>query len=331
MNPFFAFCALLFFSSCASLPLFAQEWGGYGDYQTFDLSAGWRRDNLDWKVSDMKGGNNCTYAKAKSHLHFNDIELYSIKGKLRFLGARYYVRLTGTYSSSFKGKAKEQFKLYSPYAFCKDLYSFYSDQPIKKESEFYDFNLVVGYPLLFCNCNLSITPLIGFAYDRQNIRVKNGGSHSSSSFSLSSSNEFCDSHSSDPFSSSSSSDVASKLGIKEGHHASGYRFSWYGPLAGFDFTYRLGSCWTFCGEFQGHFLNQVHRQSDAHSGISFVDHYHHSGSAYGFDGNLAASVALCEGWYSALEVDYKWNKAETKHDQLDWDSIGIHLALGFIF
>ena len=301
------------------------------DYVTFELGAGWRRDNLDWKVSNMKGG----YHKSTdvdSHICFDDIDIYNLKGKLRFLGAHYYVRLAASYGISYKGRAKEHFEIDNPCLFCYDVYSIHTNNHIKRQSEFYDFNIAVGYPFLLCGCKLSIIPLIGFAYDRQRLKVRQKHDNSSSSFSVDCcSNEFCSTPCSDPFSSSSDSEIASTLGIKSHHDSANYRFSWYGPLAGVDIVYSLDNCWTLYTEFQGHFLNQVHRKRSSHTGIGFVDRYHHSGSAYGFDGTFGSCFIICEDWYCAIDVDYKWWKGDSKHDKLDWDSIGVNVSLGCMF
>lgn len=325
------FYSLLLLSSLISSSSFA-DWGGRSnDYQTLEIGVGWRRDNLDWKVTDMEGGDSDYLTGVDSHIRFDDIDMYTISGKLRFLGCHYYVRLSGSYAHSYKGQAKEHFVIDNPCLFKCDTISIHTNNNIKRRSEFYDFNLAVGYPFLFCNCKLSLVPLIGYAYDRQRIRVSQEHD-SSSSFSIDSSyNVFCSNPSSDPFDSSSSSEIASALGIHNHHDSASYRFSWYGPFAGIDLLYNLDNCWTLYGEFQGHFLNQVHRKRKSNTGVHFVDHYHHTGSAYGFDGNVGTCFLLCDEWYCNIDVDYKWWKGDSKHDKLEWDSIGVNVSLGVMF
>jgi len=327
----FFFYSFLFLSTLNGATSFAAGCGNCSDYQTFEIGVGWRRDNLDWRVKDMEGDYSETHAD--SHIRFDDIDMYTLKGKLKFFGAHYYVRLAGTYAISDKGRAKENFSIENPCLFCYDTISVDTNNHIKRKSEFYDFDLAVGYPFLCLDCKLSIIPLVGFSYHRQSINVRQKSDYSSDSFSVSScSNAFCSTPSSDPFSSaSSSSDIASVLGIKTHHDSANYRFSWYGPLAGVDLIYSLDNCWTLYAEFEGHFLSHVHRKRKSHTGVGFVDDYHHSGWAYGFDGSFGTCFTICEDWYCNIDFDYKWWKSDSKHDKLQWDSIGANVSLGYMF
>ncbi len=326
------FYSLLISSTFTAALVSADSWtNNCYDYQTLEIGTGWRRDNLDWKVSNLRGGHS-KETDVDSHIHLNDIDMYELKGRLKFLGSHYYVRLTGSYAISYKGRAKEQFDIDNSCLFSRDKYSIHTSNHIKRQSEFYDFNLAVGYPFLYLDCHLSVIPTIGYAYDRQRLKVNQKHDHSSSSFSLdSSSNVFCSDLSSNPFSSSDSSEIASKLGIENHHDSANYRFSWYGPFIGMDMIYTVDNCWTLYAEFQGHFLNQVHRKRRSHTGVTFVDNYHHSGSAYGFDGSFGTCFNVCEDWYCVINVDYKWWRGDSKHDKLEWDSIGINASLGYVF
>jgi hypothetical protein len=62
--------------------------------QSIEFGAGWRRDKLDWKVKDMESSY-ISHADVDSHIRYNDIDMYTINGKFRWVGKNYYIRLSG--------------------------------------------------------------------------------------------------------------------------------------------------------------------------------------------------------------------------------------------
>lgn len=340
--------------------------------ESIEFGAGWRRDTLDWKVKHLDSSY-ISHADVDSHIRFNDIDMYTVNGKFRWVGTNYYIRLSGMYGLSEKGRAKQHFNIEDSYLFCSDSVSVHTSNRIKRNSEFYDFDLAVGYPLTFFCCRLAIIPTIGFSYDRQriNVREKHHSSSSSycschhrhrdrdrhlepitpidkdkrrhrrhhhsdsssSSFSVdSSSNPFRCTPSSNPFSSSSSSEnIASALGLSNDRESANYRFSWYGPLAGVDIAFALDPCWTLFAEFEGHFLNSVHRKRKSWTGVYFVDDYHHKGWAYGFDGTVGTTFCFYSAWFSSINIVYKWWKGHSKDDELHWKSVSANVTIGYIF
>lgn len=309
--------------------------------QSLEMSAGWRRDDLDWKTNKLRGKGIRGYVNSK--IHFKDIDFYTLSAKAKWVGTNYYIRASAEYGLSTKGRADEEFYLKSREV----VYplSISTSDSVKRNSEVYDFDLAAGYPFTFCDCSLSITPLIGFSYHRQHFRVKEKSPHSGgccydetssfkgSSFCVKSSNPFVyDDISSNPFASSSYSDqIASELGLFNWHRTDSYRFTWYGFYLGMDIAYALDSCWTIFTELEGHFLNRCHRKRKSWTGVSYVDSYHHQGWAYGFNGVFGLTYAFSTSWYSILSVDYDWWKSDNKHDCLKWEKAGAKIGLGYMF
>ncbi len=305
--------------------------------QSLEFAVGWRRDTLKWKVKDMESSY-CSSMNADSRIRFDDIDMYTLSGKLRWVGRNYYIRLSGMYGLSDKGRAKQHFNIEDSSLFCyEDSISVNTDNHIKRRSEFYDFELAVGYPLEFCSCRLIVVPLIGFSYDRQRIRVREKHHHSSSSssssyFSVDSSNPFKSCESSNPFSCSSSTrNIASEIGLSNQKDSANYRFSWYGPLAGVDIAYALDECWTLFTELEGLFLNNLHRKRKSWTGVGFVDDYHHKGWAYGFDALVGTTFMIQGNWFSTISIEYKWWKGHSKNDELHWKSVNVNASIGYIF
>ena len=132
------------------------------------FNVGWRRDNLDWKLHHLRS--DCFYGCINDHVHFKDINSYTVSGKAKWFSSDYYVRVSAEYGWTEKGRAHEDFHLHSPYLY-DSAYIFTSD-PVKRRSEVYDFDGAVGYPFQLCCSRLWIAPLIGFSFHRQHILVK---------------------------------------------------------------------------------------------------------------------------------------------------------------
>lgn len=325
-----------------------------------ECSVGWRRDSLDWKVRDMDSS--YIRGKAKSHIKFDDINSYTLSAKAKWAGSAYYVRFSGEYGLTDKGRAEERFRIKSPYLYYP--VGVTTDEPIKRRSEVYDINAAVGYPFSFFCCRLNIIPLIGFSFHRQHLRVKedehfscysscsssscSGSScsscsshsscseffdyHSSDSFFVESSNPFRSSPSSDPFQRSSSDpNIASALGLGNPHRTQNYRFTWYGFYLGTDIAFALDSCWTLFSEIEFHFLDRAHRKRKSWTGVDFVDEYHKEDWAYGYNAAVGMTYAFGTCWYSTIEVDFNWWIADNKKDRLHWKKAGAKIGLGYMF
>ncbi|WP_068471308.1 hypothetical protein [Candidatus Protochlamydia phocaeensis] len=319
--------------------------------QSLELGIGWRRDNLNWKLRHLDSY--YVSADVDSHIHFKDVDMYTAHGQAKWVGSEYYIRLSGDYGTSQKGRAYEHFHMNSSLFYDYEPIFVSTSDRIKRRSEAYDFDLAVGYPLEFCNCRLSVVPLIGFSYHRQRLRVKadHSSSHSSSSsssnyhlpssfpydysgstFLVDSSNPFgYPSSYSDPFSSPSDPWIPSAIGLSTVKRTSSYRFTWYGFYAGFDMAYALDPCWTLFTEFEGHFLDRCHRKRKSWTGVYFVDTYHRESWAYGFDAKLGTAFSMSNCWYGLITVNYKWWKGHAKRDELHWKNVGVDVGLAYEF
>jgi hypothetical protein len=312
--------------------------------QNAEITVGWRRDSLHWKTDHLHG--HCVRGFVNSHILFRDVDLYTLSGKAKWVGSEFYIRFSAEYGLSDKGRAKEHFKLKSPWL--EEPIRIATDEPIKRRSEVYDFNLAVGYPFTFFCCRLSVVPLVGFSFHRQHLRVKGHrdpysysscycGSYDSSctgsDFSLTSCNPliFYPYSSSNPFGSPDDLTIASALGLSTCHRTDTYRFTWYGFYLGADIAYALDPCWTLFTELECHFLDNCHRKRKSWTGVYFVDDYHHKGWAYGFNTVFGLTYTFATCWYSTIAIDYKWWKAHSHHDELHWQSVGAKIGLGYMF
>lgn len=325
-SPAFAFCdSIASFFSCDS------SCSG-SSCRSADIEIGWRRDHLKWKLSDLHSSHGC--GKAKENILFKDINSYTISGQVKWVSSAYYVRLSGEYGLSDKGRAHEHFKIDSP-LLC-DSISVDTSNPIKRRSEVYDFDGAVGYPFTFFNCRLSVIPLIGFSFHRQHLRVKTPdscdsyGSYSSH-FGVANDNAFIGFNRNDPFASSSDANIAQALGLRNPHGTDSYRFTWYGFYLGADTAFALDTCWTLFWNTEFNFFDNCHRKRKSWTGVYFVDDYHEKGSAYGFNNVVGVNYSICNDWYGTLSVDFNWWKAHSKHDTLEWKKVGAKIGLAYAF
>ena len=319
--------------------------------QCIDIGFGWRRDNLKWSVPCLHESSGS--AIASSNLHFNDIEMYTINGKAHWAASEYYIRLSGDYGSSFKGRAHQNFTITD--SILNGTLSTFVNNHVKDRSEFFDCTGAVGYPYMSCDLCLLIAPLIGYSFHRQRVRVKDAHHHSfGSDFSLSSSNPFFSTSDLpipssagpsdlssgggldsnfffDPFYSSSPSNVAELIGFSPNNHTSNYRFTWYGPFIGVDIAYSLDSCWTLFSELEYHFWDKSHRKRKSLTAVDFVDHFHSERDAYGFNGTIGTTWDMGSCWYATIAVDFRWWKSNGHHDTLEWKSVDTNISLGYMF
>ncbi len=359
---------LISFTTLVSLSAFSSLFANSDDCccQCAQVSVGWRRDQLDWKMHHLDSSH--IRGHVNSRIHFRDINSYTLSGKAKWAGSCYYVRFSAEYGSTYKGRAHETFQIRSPHLYY-PIEVMTSDR-IKRRSEVYDFNIAAGYPLSFFCSRLSVIPLIGFSFHRQHIRVKEPkhhsytssssssshshltsssftptyseyyyphssseffAFHSSSDFYLCSSNPFRYSPYSNPFSSSSDSTIASVLGLSNPHRTDMYRFTWYGFYLGADIAYALDSSWTLFSELEAHFLDNCHRKRKSWTGVYFVDGHHKKGWAYGFNGVVGLTYAFATCWYTTIDVDFRWWESNEKHDELEWKMVGAKIGLGYMF
>lgn len=285
--------------------------------QSLEIGGGWRRDNSTWKVRDLRGSSSGSVLgidNSNSRLEFEDVEMYTVNGRARFVSDAYYIRLEADYGWTDKGRAEEHLNVSD------SLYSYFAslNNAVKRRSEVYDFSAAFGYPIMPpCYRRLEFAPLVGFSFHRQQYRVKNELrpdqilpleleelSRCPSSLSFNSCGDL----------------------VYLSHH----RFTWYGPFVGFDFAFALNCDWSLWAEMEYHY-GRCNRKRSSEVGVHALDHYHFTDYAHGFNGTIGTNILFCDDWFGGLYVDWKsWVSAD-HDDSLDWKSIGATATIGYIF
>jgi hypothetical protein len=266
--------------------------------QSVDVSVGWRQDNLKWKMKHLDSSD--ISGHANSRILFKGVNSYTISGEAKWAGPAYYIRLSGEYGTTANGRAKERFKINSPYLY--HPIDVDTSNRVKRRSEVYDFDGAVGYPFSFFCCRLSVIPLIGFSFHRQHLRVKE---KRHSSFSSSSS-------SSSSVSSSSSSDYSSS---SDSHHSHSSSYSYYYPSSLSDFFSHHSSS-DFYVSSSNHFVSSPYLNPFSSSSSSTIasalglKNPHRTSNYrftwYGFYLGTDIAYALDSNWtlFSELEIHF---------------------------
>jgi hypothetical protein len=288
---------------------------GYADADTTSVQfgVGYRQDDINWKIKTP----DAVTPIAKSELKFRDLEIFFLGAKLKAnIGCSLFVRSSFDYGWILDGRVRESDRFYSDVSS-----TTFADGGVSEAAAFdqvtvhnhtrrnssnvWDFDIALGYPIQ-CWCDeFQIAPMIGFNYDRQNIKAHEGTVLSDSDL-----------------------DIPGVEAVA-GSTAS-YRASWWGPWIGFDVAYVSCECWTLYGEFEFHFT-RTRRERSSHSGFEYFDDYEHTKYGYGYKFKVGGNYIICDDWFVDASVAYTRYQSHTHRDDFDWRSGNIRIDLGYIF
>lgn len=247
------------------------------------LEAGYRRDNIDWRTrlpSDSPF--------LKTTTRFKDLDIFQIGVHGRAaIGCNFYVRANAYWGWILDGDFEQSFNTYfSPGYFSDDFEFGFKDDHCNVIDDKYVFGLgaAIGYPFYFCDCTFIVAPVIGYAFDEQNIEIDDEGFGFSTGYGF--------------FFPVSGSECCEHKFISK----------WYGPFVGIDFAYRpYNECWNIWAEIEyhwGNFNGKKHVNHDEY--FSFFDHCKfHSHDARGWVVSAGADYDLCGCWTIGLAVKFQ--------------------------
>ncbi len=293
----------------------------FADAQGIQVGIGYRQDSLKWNIRD----NAVINPRVKANTHFKDLEIFTLGVKYKgLLGCEVYTRASYDYGWVLDGRKREKntskYRRDADHFDCDGLIveggyelSILSNRT-KNSSYVWDVNFGVGKPIENCWCpELKIAPMVGFAYDRHNLKFKGNDRRYNNS---SSDNNYA------------SSDDCSN----NNHHSRGSSFktSFWGPWIGFDFAYNSEGCWNVFGEFELHF-GRAERERNTHHDLAGIDCFQHTKDFWGPTFRLGANYMFCDCWYVEGTVGYQYWGSYGCHDQLYWSSATTRLDLGYMF
>lgn len=283
------------------------------------FGAGYRQDTITWNVesNDIE----VPYL-SEDNLRFYDLDIFFLGARAKGnLGCSYY-RADVEYGWIFNGRQREKAEWITAQdeTVIDETHSNIQRTTIEsrvhnhcKKRYTLDFNVGVGYPLHFCCNEFQFTPMVGFAYNTQRLRVK-------------------DDYKVGENLTSGTQGQQTQVGLgtfSPGGHSS-YRVSWWGPWIGFDAAYATCDCGTYYSELEFHFA-RVRRERDSHEGIN-LDHYQRTKTGYIFSWKVGAAFALCDCWVLDASLKYVdgWSTRSCT-DEVNWRSGQVRVDLGYRF
>jgi len=274
--------------------------GSYANANTGQASfeVGYRRDTLDWKQKFPSSD-----PVATSSVKFKDLDIFQIGLHGRStIGGNFYVRGNAYWGWILDGDYKNNVNAYfSPESyFCEDNFRFgFSDERCSTIDDKYVYGIgaAIGYPFYFCDCTIILAPVIGYAFDGQNVEIDDRGFRNNRFFG----NCDCDTN-----------QCCEKNFISR----------WYGPFVGVDFDYRpWNSCLNLWAELEYHWGSFRGRSSNCDDN-NFFDHSRRSHDADGFVFAAGVDYDLNECWTVGLSVKIQDWEADKKRHHDDFDSYG---------
>lgn len=262
------------------------------------FEAGYRRDNINWRHRFPSDD-----PFVASSTRFKDIDIFQVGVHAwTTLGCNFYIRGEAYWGWVLDGDFERSVSTYfSPYyGYSDDNFHFgFSDdrRTVIDDKYVYGVGAAIGYPFYFCDCTTILAPVIGYAYDEQNIRVDDKGFN----FSESCGYIF--------------------PGSTESRRCCRQTFisRWYGPFVGLDFNYRpWNECWGLYAEVEYHWGNFRGKRSSG-DGFDFFDHHNHSShkaTAWVFAGGVEYELSC---WTVGLSVKFQdWHANRHHRDSGDY-------------
>ena len=257
---------------------------------TFD--AGYRHDTINWSHQFPS-----TKPFISTNSRFKNIDIFQIglHGRTT-LGCNFYVRgnaywgwiLDGDYERSFKTNFDANSDFY-----CDGAHFGVQNKHQSTVDDKYVFGVgaAIGYPFYFCDCSIIIAPVIGYAFDEQNLEVDdrdfNINTDSYGFFNCSSSGGCCE-----------------------------YNFvnRWYGPFVGLDFDYRpWNSCLNIWAELEYHWADFSGKRNNFDHTYWFDDRRRSSNRANAWVFGAGVDYDLCNCWTVGISLKFQDWRATRRH------------------
>jgi hypothetical protein len=260
-------------------------------YLEFDAS--YRHDSASWKFlvpsPDPILGDK---------LHFKDINIFQIgvEGKTMFdcNSCSLFVRASADYGWVLDGDVNESFTAFG--AETDDVFatSSLSVGNILDGKYVADLSIGIGFPVYFCDCSMSIAPVVGYSYSTQHYRV--------------------DTHELVSFGPNGTPGNIPSIITTEDCSRNSFAHSWYGPFLGVDIGYTPDACLSFYGQFEYHFAHFTGKR-DSNVGLDAISSYHSSTKkAHGALVKLGLNYMFCDSWYAGLNATYMDFTAHKSND-----------------
>lgn len=254
-----------------------------------NFEAGYRRDNLTWRLEAPS----CDPIFETSS-HFKDLDIFQIglSGRTN-LGCNLYGRASASWGWILDGDFEDSTKLFVSFSEISEIDNIEfsaEDKNIVDGRFVVDLDVAIGYPFYFCDCTVSLAPVVGYSFNEQNLciedEVTNSFGSSGGFFFPRSGDDCC---------------------------CSKYVSRWYGPFIGVDFEYRAAECLSIYAQLEYHWA-QFNGKRHAHNGISFFDDFdRRSRDGDGWVFKAGVDYDICGCWLIGLSTRWKDFSASRRH------------------
>jgi hypothetical protein len=257
------------------------------------FEAGYRHDTISW-TAEAPADNPFISTTSK----FKDINIFQIGVRGRSnLGCNFFVRGSAHWGWIIDGDHEESTEI-----FFSDLFPFDNIDTITFEEETdnvldgrftVDLDIAVGYPFYFCDCTMTLAPVIGYSFNEQNLCVEE--------------NEriiFVE----DPI-------TGAVFPVLDDDCCCNKLISrWWGPFIGLDFEYLpADSCWNFYASLEYHFARFKGKRHAASGFDAFDDFDRTARHGHGWVLSIGAEYDFCNCWTAGIDLDWKDFRAHKHH------------------
>lgn len=265
-----------------------------------NFEAGYRRDHLSWKLEAPS----CDpLFEISSRFRNIDIFQVGLTGKAN-IGCNFYGRASVYWGWILDGDYQESTKLFVSIPAISELDSIEfttEDRNIIDGRYTVDLDIAIGYPFYFCDCTLSLAPVVGYAFDQQNFCID-----SDEGVDFSTAGGFLIPVSGD--------DCCCRKFISR----------WYGPFVGVDFEYRACHCLSIFGQLEYHWA-QFRGRRHFHEDSAFYFHDIHRrtwADGWVFKGGI--DYDICDSWVIGLSATFKDYSGSRRHHTCEDDFSGLY-------
>jgi len=249
-----------------------------------DFTADYRSDNVDWRFDAPSPD-----PLIGSRLRFDDIQIFEIGFDARtVMDCNALIRASAGFGWVLDGDAKETLTVFVDDVDDEDSID---DSDRLRASHILDgryvmdLSLAIGYPFYFCDCTVSLAPVVGYAYDSQS---------------------FAEDRNDEIEFDATSPGPGVVLTFEEDEDSDNkYVSRFYGPFIGVDFNYNPDACLGIYAQFEYHF---AHWKGKRDSSVNFdkFDEFdagtHH---AHGVVVNFGVDYLFCDCWFVGLNASYE--------------------------
>jgi len=271
-----------------------------------NFEAGYRQDNIRW-ATKVPGDDPTIETSTK----FENLDIFQIGVNAKTTCGLVYLRASADWGWILNGDLKQSASLNQdiPVLFSSlsssDIFFDQSDglsidldahtSNVIDDKFVFDFDVAIGYPFYMCNCCVTLSPVIGYAFNEQNVQVEG---NSGLGFELVSAippapdfivPEFSDRCCNETFIS-----------------------RWYGPFVGVDFNWVCCDNWDIYAQVEYHWAHFKGKRH-ARTGIDFFDNSFRSNNADGWKAKIGANYDFCNCWTFGFNLSFIDLKASRHH------------------